>query len=514
MRSLRVFERFKHHVALAALVLIALFGVETLFLALKWPFTRSKVLGSLEHFSGSRVQISTFHQIYFPDTGYIAQNVVFTRDSGGAAVQMATVEMLSCHASWFAMLTFTHRVKEMQFRGLHVTIPTHVPPALRLHEELTITPTITAVSADGTTLDIAPRRDGGPGLRFLFHKLVLKNVAKNKAIDIRTVLDSPKPPANLSVNGTVGPFQTGKLGQTPLSGNFQMSHADLHTYKPIAGVMQSSGSFHGTLGRLEMRGNVLIPDFEIVSSHHAVGLSAEFQSIVNGLTGNVSIEHAATHFLDTTLLARGSIDSQPGQSGKTVSLALTSEQARVQDLLRLFVTANRPPLYGAIVLHAHVVLPPGHETFIRRVRLTGDFDITEAQFSRASTQQDVNKLSERASKIRKPAESADSTPVFSNLKANANLRGGTAFLSNASFRVPDAVARGEGSYNIVTETIDLHGTLAMQASLSQAAGGMKSILLLPLDPLYRKKYAGAVLPFRVTGTYAHPQFHISLTGKR
>jgi hypothetical protein len=67
-----------------------------------------------------------------------------------------------------------------------------------------------------------------------------------------------------------------------------------------------------------------------------------------------------------------------------------------------------------------------------------------------------------------------------------------------------------GTYNLLNEAVDLSGTLAMQASLSKAAGGFKSILLLPLDPLYKKGSAGAVVSVGMTGTYDHPHFHISL----
>jgi hypothetical protein len=80
------------------------------------------------------------------------------------------------------------------------------------------------------------------------------------------------------------------------------------------------------------------------------------------------------------------------------------------------------------------------------------------------------------------------------------------------FTTPGATARGGGTYSLLNKRIDLHGKLAMQASLSKAAGGIKSLLLLPLDPFFKKKNAGAVLPVKITGTYSHPTFGVSLTG--
>jgi hypothetical protein len=50
----------------------------------------------------------------------------------------------------------------------------------------------------------------------------------------------------------------------------------------------------------------------------------------------------------------------------------------------------------------------------------------------------------------------------------------------------------------------------MDASLSKAASGVKSLLLIPLDPFFKKRGAGAVVPVRVMGTYSHPRFKASL----
>ena len=79
--------------------------------------------------------------------------------------------------------------------------------------------------------------------------------------------------------------------------------------------------------------------------------------------------------------------------------------------------------------------------------------------------------------------------------------------------MPGALARLEGTYNLLDERIDLEGDLAMQAELSEATKGFKSFLLKAVDPFFKKKKAGAVVPVRITGTYPHPSYGISLTGK-
>ena len=495
-------------------VLVVLCG-DGLLLALKWPFTNKETITSLEHFSSSRVRIGNFRKTFFPRPGYIAENVSFVREAGGGTVQLASVQQLSCFATWAAVVSLTHRIDEMRFSGLHVFVPAQVPPAMHLHPSETFETTVTRLTADGAILDMAPRHIGGHLLRFVFPKLTVGNLAKKKALTLNTVVQNPEPPGNLAVIGNVGPFDASKVGDTRLAGSFDLTHADLNQFGTIGGLLTANGTFKGILRKAEVRARALIPNFEVVSSHHEVGVTVDLESVVDGVKGNVSIQSLQAHFLHTELDAHGSIGSKPGEQGKTLALDLASQHARVEDLLRLFVTADKPPLDGPIEFSTKVTLPPGNDKFLKRVRLAGRFEIDRAKFASESTQQKVDQLSERArGKGKKGDEATKEAPVVADLKSDATVRNGTAFLSHALFQVPGAVARGEGTYNLVTQTVDLHGTLAMQATLSKAAGGAKSLFLLPLDPFFKKKHAGAVIPIQITGRYPNPSFRMSLTGKK
>jgi len=50
----------------------------------------------------------------------------------------------------------------------------------------------------------------------------------------------------------------------------------------------------------------------------------------------------------------------------------------------------------------------------------------------------------------------------------------------------------------------------MQASMSQAVGGFKSIFLKPFDRLFRGKGAGTVLPIQITGTRTQPKMGVQV----
>jgi hypothetical protein len=166
----------------------------------------------------------------------------------------------------------------------------------------------------------------------------------------------------------------------PLSGSFHLVNADLGHYHVIGGTLSSSGAFRGTIERVQVLGRALIRHFSVTSSHHELGLSAEFVSLVDGVHGDAVVQNVVAHFLHSTVIGHGSISNDLNQHGKTVALDVRGGQARVEDLLRLFVTADRPPLNGQIQFRTRITLPPGEEKFIRRVRLNVDFAIHKDEF--------------------------------------------------------------------------------------------------------------------------------------
>ena len=87
-----------------------------------------------------------------------------------------------------------------------------------------------------------------------------------------------------------------------------------------------------------------------------------------------------------------------------------------------------------------------------------------------------------------------------------SLRDGSAALSNVSFRVHGASASLHGTYSVINYAVDLHGQLALQKELYDTTSGFKSVLSKLLDPIFKRKHAGAVIPVSITGTYDFPVF--------
>ena len=478
-------------------------------LILKWPFNPARTVRSLEHFTASSVRIETFHRIYIPRPGYVAGHITFSRQSKNGGTQLAVVERLECKGSWWSMLSLTHHVEELDIQGLQVTIPAEVPPPMRLHPDVKEQISFSKLNADGAVLEIAPRHAGQHPLRFLFPQLTLEDIEKNKPMQLQTVMRNPEPPADLAITAAVGPFAFGAVGQTKMSGSFYFTHGDLSGFHAIRGMLAAQARFGGTLARCQIQGHARIPDFEVMSSRHPVDVAAEFAAIVDGEHGNVTIQSVAAHFLHTTLQASGAIQDRAGDAGKRVTLALKAEHGRVEDLLRLFARSDPPAMEGPLTFRAQAQLPAGDAPFLRRVHLDGDFAIKEASFTKKQTQEKVNELSHRARNGKSQRE--ETLPrVTSGLKGHVHLQNASGKLSDLYFSTPGATARGEGTYDVLTQKIDLSGKLAMQASLSKAAGGVKSILLIPLNPFFKRENAGSVLPVRITGDYSHPLFRLSL----
>jgi uncharacterized protein YhdP len=74
--------------------------------------------------------------------------------------------------------------------------------------------------------------------------------------------------------------------------------------------------------------------------------------------------------------------------------------------------------------------------------------------------------------------------VISHVNGHAVLRNGVATFSELSFTVPGANARMHGTYNLLNEKIDLHGTVKLDANFSQSTSGIKSLFAKVLDPLF------------------------------
>lgn len=499
----------------AAAAVAAVVCVAVIVVAIKWPFTQGRVELGLEDAVRGKVSFGKFHMVYFPSPGCVAENVTFagTSDTGNTSSPI-TIQKMEIEARYADLILRPGYIARVVLNGLRVQAPLRGISSNSSASQSSQRPEVRVgeIVADGAELEVV-RTDGKPPLNFEMHTLKVRSYARSNAWSYSVMMENAEPPGEIISEGKFGPLNLADLGATPVSGSYKFQKADLSVFPGIAGTLSSNGDFKGRLGEVGARGTIDIPDFKVATGEHEVHLSSKFTASVDGTNGDVFFKQVETSFLQTSLAASGSVAGKPGQKGKTTSLDMEVNNGRIQDLLRPFVTAKHAPMNGVANLRAHVEIPPQGRSFLQELALRGDFVIGEGAFTKPAMRTRVDEMSERArgekqdkSKPPTQAEADDPENVVLNLKGHVELRDGIAKFSELSFSVPGASARMEGTYSLLNEQIDFHGMLKTQAKLSQETTGMKSALLKPFDPLFKRKKAGAAVAVKMTGTYKNPQF--------
>jgi hypothetical protein len=235
---------------------------------------------------------------------------------------------------------------------------------------------------------------------------------------------------------------------------------------------------------------------------------------VNGTDGDTMLENVKSSVLRSIVVSQGSIAAREGQKGKTATLDMSVHEGRIQDLLLLFIKSPRPSISGLVNLQTKVEVPPDSRPFLHKLRMEGDFGIGAGKFANANNQSAINKISESARGETKQEQSVDPQTILSELKGHAVVRNGIADLTNVSFHVAGALAALSGTYNLLNEQIDLHGTLTTNGKLSDTTSGFKSLMLKAINPFFKKKAGVKIIPFKITGTYGHPDVALDLGRKK
>lgn len=488
-------------------------GIAFVILLLRWPFTQARMTQSLEESVSGSLTFTKFRVTYVPFPGCVAENVVFRRWSSPADVPpLATIQRIAIQARYADLFLRPGYIARIVLNGLYVRIPPRGTGTKSIQNPNSSTKMrVGEIDANGATLEIG-RRGDKPPLKFEIHLLTVKSVSATTAMNYRATLTNALPPGEIVSTGSFGPWNSNDPGQTPLSGTAAFRNANLGAFSGIAGTLSSDQDFQGTLARIEVKGKVEIPDFKVTKTNNQEPLASQFHLTVDAMNGDVLLQQVDALLVRTKIVAHGSIAGKTGQKGKTTSLDLAIGRGRIQDVLRLFSTENHPPMDGVANFRAQVTVPPLGQPFLREVMAHADFQVDDGTFEKPSTQENVNKLSQRGRGVKGDGK-VSSENVIASLKGQVVLREGTAHFTEVSFIVPGAAARMFGTFNLLNDHIEFHGKLKTEVKFSQTlGGGIKSVLLKPLDPFFKKKPTGAVIPVYMIGTYDYPHFGIDLLG--
>jgi hypothetical protein len=491
------------------LALVVIGGAAVTVVLNRWPFTRDNVVKALQEKFSSTIEVKAFHTTYFPP-GCIAEGVTLRRNNDPAAPPIANIEKLTIQGAYWEFFRSPKRVRHVGIEGLRMFVSSeserigNTAPSGNPKQSALI---IDQIIADGAVVEFASSQPDKEPLKFEINKLTLNSVADDRPMSFHAELLNPKPPGEIRTEGQFGPLRQ-DLEQTRLSGSYDFERADLSGFSGVAGTLASTGTFNGVLGHIEIEGSTNTPDFKVTRSDHSVHLKTQFHGIVNGLDGDVSLSSVKAQFEQTSLVSEVEVAKRAASEGKTISLGATELQGRIQDWLRLLAKADPPAFTGAMNFRAKILVPPGKGSFIERVNLQGDFGIDEASFVRSTTQEKVDNLSQLAQGEKK---NEDPASVVENLKGHVVMSRAIATFSDLSFSVPGALAHVHGTYGLLTQQVNLHGTLQVDNKLSRGSKGIKSVLLKSVEPFFKKRNAGEIVPIKIGGTFSHPSYGLDVT---
>ncbi len=495
--------------AIAALAIIAI-GV-ALVARVFDSVVKSRVVNTLSERLNGEVELGDLQVTLFPRVFVQGQRVVLRHKGRRDVPPLMRIAGFSARAGLAGLLRSPAHIGQVRLEGLDI----HVPPrGMRTNEPHADPPkrkaypiVIDELTADKSELTILRNDPGKEPLDFHIHELTMNSIALDRPAPFRARLSNPKPRGEIETIGQFGPWNREEPSETPLAATYAFTNADLATFRGIAGILSSTGQFGGTIDTISVQGKTSTPDFRTAVAGHPVPLETRFEGIVQGANGNTLLTPVRARFLRSSILANGGVASAAGVKGRTVFLDVVAEEARLEDLLRLAAKADRPAMTGGIRFRTKFELPPGEADVVERLKLDGQFGVASARFSNLNVREKVRDLSRKAQGEPENEHAGSSVTSFAGRFKMSN---GVLSLSNLAFDVEGASVLVNGTYAVRGGSLDLHGTVRMQAKVSETTTGVKSFFLKMIDPLFHRKGAGAVLPIRITGTLSQPSFGLDI----
>ena len=352
------------------------------------------------------------------------------------------------------------------------------------------------------TLVILPKDTTKTPLRFDIQRLLLESVGKEVAMKYTATLDNPKPPGKIQSSGKFGPWAADEPGDTPLAGEYIFEKADLGVFSGIAGILRSTGQFEGSLSSITAKGEASIPDFRLKFAGNPVPLSTRFEVLVDGTNGNTILKPVVARLGSTSFTTSGAVIKHEGEVRRTIRLGVSMPKGDLHDLFRLAMRGE-PFMSGTIALQTKLDIPPLTGKVREKILLDGNFDITNGKILKSDIQDKIDALSRRG----------QGQPKNLKIDEVVSLMGGSFVLENEvirfkalSFAIPGAAIDLAGNYEMDQNVLDFHGTLRLDAKVSQTMTGWKRWVLKPVDPFFAKEGAGTLLRIKVDGTTKEPRF--------
>jgi len=503
-------------------VLIVLLFIGRAMAARFEPYIREQAIAYLEKRFDSEAEIGELH-ISVPNLS--PYKLVFNHGKGTLAhVEAENVVLRHKRrrdiAPMFVMKRFTFdvdlgtvfnspkRVQLVTIDGMEVNVPPKGDrPDLGSSDDEDAEAETTDVILDevrinDSRLSIFPQDPKKKPLHFYLHSIRLESAGKSVAMRYDAALKNATPPGEIVSKGTFGPWAADEPGDTPLSGDYVFDKADLGVFTGIAGTLHSTGQFEGTLDSIVAKGEASVPNFRLKQSGHPVPLKTRFEVMVDGTDGDTILKPVIGTLGSTTFRTSGTVIKHEDDTRRTISLDVSMPKGNLRDLLTLALKGD-PFMEGQIALDTKIDIPPLTGKVKEKLLLDGRFEITNGKFLQSKIQDQIDSLSRRGQG--QPKNMAIDEVVLAMAGAFKMENQKISFRS-LSFAVPGSGIDLAGDYDLDQDVLDFHGTLKLDAKVSETLTGWKHWLAKPLDPFFSKGGAGTLLHIQVTGSSKEPKF--------
>ena len=503
------------------------------------PYMRARIVEALGTRFNARVELDNFH-VSLVD-GLVAEGRGLriwppaevegvSVAAGGSGAPLISLEQFRFRAPLRFEPGKPVSISLVELKGLNIHMPpkSHFgqqpgPPPQTLpaaHPLLSFA--VAELKAEDTHFVLETSKPGKLPLDFALSRFTLTNstggpIHAGSVMHFKAELTNPRPVGLIHTTGTIGPWTNSDPGESPLSGDYTFDHADLSTFKGIAGILSSKGDYQGTLRDLIVDGDTDTPDFRLTHFGNTMPLRTHFHAKVDATDGDTWLEPVEATLGRSHFTAQGQVvrvidpngpDGKPIGKGHDIALNVNVSRARIEDFLRLTSSQPTPLLTGGLTMKAALHIPPGPVPVHRRLALNGHFHLDQARFSSDKIQGRITDLSLRGQGRPHDLKSADPEATRSIMDGDFQMGGGVIALPALTYSVPGALIELKGDYGVEGGTLNFAGTAKLDATVSQMVGGVFGKLLKPADRIFKKDGVGTEIPINIGGTRESPSFGI------
>src|SRR5688572_4319679 len=334
-------------------------------------WVRDRVVAALNERFASQVELGSLQLSLLPRPRASGTGLIFRHNGRTDVPPLITIGAFDANASVVGLVGRPVRLREANISSLDIYIPRRArppdpqpeepnidelqarraPPDLPPHPVHPAAPSsivIDRVVSRSARLEIPSARPGRLSRIFEIHDLALDGVGRREAWRFQAGITNPIPRGRVETNGTFGPWDEDEPDFTPLSGQYTFSNADMDAIRGIGGILSSVGTYRGVRQRIEGEGQAEIPDLSLDIAGQSVPLSTTFTAVVDGTNGDTWIERAESRIAQSTVVASGAVVRTEDVRGRGIVLDVQVTAGRIEDLLRLAVKADQPPLLGRV----------------------------------------------------------------------------------------------------------------------------------------------------------------------